>query len=369
MKRTARSYLVLAAVLVLGMSTWVLAADPETPVSNASTLSAMSKTVAYWTPERMQNAKPHPLPARPGSPPSSPATLQAPPTGAPGLVPGRSAGSSVLLSGDESVLHALAGASAVEGTTPSPGDIQALAGGYDYPPPHATYYVYSALYGTTRGLYPYKAVGRVFFTASGFNFACSGSSIGTRSVLTAGHCVSDGAGNWHSNWVFIPNYRNTKPTTANMWTAEQLWSLTGWIVSGDFAYDIGCAVTAKKGTRTLSSRVGSLGVAWNQSTTQHWAMVSYPAVSPYDGKWLVQTDASLSRADTSFTPNTLGIGTAQTAGSSGGPWIIGFTPSLTMGANNYVNGVTSYIYVGSPNEVFSPYFGDGASNLYTACTR
>ncbi len=52
-------------------------------------------------------------------------------------------------------------------------------------------------------------------------------------------------------------------------------------------------------------------------------------------------------------------------GSSGGPWLLTYAPYYT-GKSNYVNGVTSVFFpTRKKDENFTPYFGDGAKNLYT----
>jgi hypothetical protein len=93
-------------------------------------------------------------------------------------------------------------------------------------------------------------------------------------------------------------------------------------------------------------------------------MFGYPADAPYDGKWLVTTQASYSRQDTSETPNTTAIGTKQTGGCSGGPWLKNFIHGAS-GACNYANGVNSYIYTAKPLEIYSPYIDSWVkTNLY-----
>ncbi len=116
-------------------------------------------------------------------------------------MPGSPGGVSVLLSNETNDTLALTGAFEVETADDIPNEML----GYSYPPPHTTFNVPTALYGTTSTLFPYRAIGKIFYTKSdGQNYVCSGSSIGGRAVLTAGHCVSDGKGKFHTNWVFIP---------------------------------------------------------------------------------------------------------------------------------------------------------------------
>jgi hypothetical protein len=56
------------------------------------------------------------------------------------------------------------------------------------------------------------------------------------------------------------------------------------------------------------------------------------------------------------------MGCDMTRGSSGGPWIRKF--SGVAGSANYLNGNNSYRYTSHPEEMFSPYFGEGAKTLY-----
>jgi hypothetical protein len=57
--------------------------------------------------------------------------------------------------------------------------------------------------------FPIRTNGKVFFTDDGLNYVCSGTALlsGNKSVVwTAGHCVHDGASNFHTNWAFVPGY-------------------------------------------------------------------------------------------------------------------------------------------------------------------
>jgi V8-like Glu-specific endopeptidase len=49
---------------------------------------------------------------------------------------------------------------------------------------------------------PYKLTGKVFFVQEGKNYVCSASAAGNNAILTAGHCVSNGKGVYHTVSVF-----------------------------------------------------------------------------------------------------------------------------------------------------------------------
>ncbi len=346
-------FLVLALVLSVGAWSQAIAADTSV-VSHQVSQEAMQAAATYWTPERMRAAKPYPMPSLPGSPGVGPA--EAAPSGTPGAVKGGLGGTqtSALLSEDEFAALDYTGAFAADAA------VQPMANGYDYPPPHNTYNILTSLYGTTASVYPYKEVGKVFFTQNAINYVCSGSSIGGRAALTAGHCVSDGTSTWNTNTTFVPSYRNgTAPY--GTWVAFQLLTFTAWHTSAQLGRDVGFIMVTDIGGLKLSQKVGYLGFAYNYSRVQMWNMFGYPAAAPYNGAWLVTTQASYARTDTSPEPDTKGMGFSQTGGCSGGPWIKNFKHGIS-GANNYANGVNSYIYTNQPLLIYSPHFDTDVNN-------
>ena len=74
---------------------------------------------------------------------------------------------------------------------------------------------------------------------------------GNKSVVwTAGHCVNDGAGTFHTNWAFVPAYADgSRPY--GTWTARSLLTTAGWNGSGDFSYDNGAAIVNLNGGQAL----------------------------------------------------------------------------------------------------------------------
>jgi hypothetical protein len=126
---------------------------------------------------------------------------------------------------------------------------------------------------------------------------------------------------------------------------------TSWYTSGDLARDIAGAKLSKNGSgQTITSVVGYLGFAWNQSRNSAWWEIGYPAASPFDGLRMIACQASYAY-DSPFgtTPNPMGTGCDMTGGCSGGPWV------LKWGVSNWLNGVNSHRTSNKPLELFSPY--------------
>jgi hypothetical protein len=262
-----------------------------------------SEVVAYWTKDRMLAAQPYDVKLLDGPMPQSTTTVEAP-AGPPGFIAssfeGR-AGVQLPLDHPE-----------VQGALAEP---QPAVDGYSYPPPENTLPIPAGWYGS----FAIRNVGKVFFSKGGLNYVCSGSAIGNRGVLTAGHCLSEG-GVFHSNWIFVPAYKNGL-APFGVWSQFDAVVFTVWHFNGDFCRDVGAAVVFDQGGQTLAQRIGNLGFAWNQSRLLSWSSHGYPAESPWIGAIQVESNASFSVMDSpgGCTPFTNGIGTRQNGGSSGGP--------------------------------------------------
>lgn len=218
------------------------------------------------------------------------------------------------------------------------------------------------------GLYPYSALGKIFFTLGGMDYVCSGSAVGNRAVLTAGHCVSDGSGRLAVNIVFVPVYRGwlegEARYPAGRWTPAQVLVFEAWHNRRYWPRDVAALVTRPRDGRTLQQVVGALGFAVNQRReAQHYTAFGYPSQPPWNGKRLTQTSAPWSVNDTrQGTPATIGIGTLQRPGSSGGPWLVRFWPN-GGGQRNLVNGIFSHYYSSQPNAMYSPYFDSAVGHM------
>jgi V8-like Glu-specific endopeptidase len=206
--------------------------------------------------------------------------------------------------------------------------------------------------------YPTRTNGKVFFSDGGSNYVCSGTALlsGNRStVWTAGHCVHDGGGGFHTNWAFVPAYADgSRPY--GTWTARQLLTTSAWASSGDFSYDLGAAAVSPVNGAALTDVVGGRSIGFNYNRSQTYASHGYPAGSPFNGQRLWVCTSPLRYNDTSANPATMGIDCNMTGGSSGGGWIVGSS----------VYSVNSYGYRTLPNVMFGPYQGSVAQSLYNA---
>jgi V8-like Glu-specific endopeptidase len=219
------------------------------------------------------------------------------------------------------------------------------------------------------GSAPATTTGKVFFTDHlGGWWQCSASTVnsnGLNVVFTAGHCVFGTAGGelpagetWHSNWEFIPDYNNGS-APIGVWTANQLWTLTNYVNNGDFGDDMGAAVMNTNNGRHIVNVVGGQGFAWNWGANLAVDDLGYPAQPPFTGGTLEFCTGT--EYTSPFFSSTIGLACNFNGGSSGGPWLAFFN-----GTWGDVNGVNSYTDSGAPGNIFSPYFGNNAINLYNA---
>jgi V8-like Glu-specific endopeptidase len=338
--------------------------------NSSSLTSAQREMVAApraWTREEMLAAKPYPMP-QPDRLPADGYQMSVRPTGpqvsqAGGLpdtsqllISSPNTGPSSALSADEAASQEL--------LEPDP----AAAPAFTYPYPYSRWENPSARYID----YPFRTVGKVFFTKfGGGNFVCSASSIGNYAVITAGHCVSDGLGHYHSNWVFVPRYFNgTAPD--GQWTANHLWVRIAWHTGGanDWQEDIGGAVLNKLGTLKISQKVGYLGWIANAPLQQQWFSIGYPATAPFTGNRQIICATSYAKTDIIVGAfQTYGFGCDATGGASGGPVIRKFAHGIAGSAINLVNGVNSYKYTATqPQALYSPWFGSNAVSIIN-CLR
>lgn len=205
---------------------------------------------------------------------------------------------------------------------------------------------------------PRPEFGKVFFTLGGSNYVCSGTvtrSTNADVVTTAGHCLNEGPGAFATNFAFVPAYdNNSRPY--GTWVAESLFTTNEWRTSGDFNHDVGFAVMAEQGGRSIADVTGDVPIGFNMGYGLTFDAYGYPAAKPYDGQKLWRCSGVAGR-DTRGTDDHR-LPCSMTGGSSGGGWITG----------GVLNSVNSFGYRGEKDVMYGPYFGDVAQRVYATAS-
>ncbi|MET3719303.1 MULTISPECIES: hypothetical protein [unclassified Arthrobacter] len=199
-------------------------------------------------------------------------------------------------------------------------------------------------------------IGKVFFTMGAANYVCSGNAVTSQNestVATAGHCVSEGAGAFATNFTFVPAYDNGAAPYGK-WTANDLYTTPQWKEKGDIAFDTGFAVMDPLNGLNLTDVVGSSEVAFNAHRGLQYTSYGYPAAKPFNGEQLWSCAGTATPDTTHPEFGTQGIPCTMTGGSSGGPWL------LNNGAQNSIN---SYGYNNS-GVMYGPYWGAEIQSVY-----
>ncbi|WP_426190794.1 trypsin-like serine peptidase [Massilia sp. DWR3-1-1] len=349
------------------------AAPAQGPVTKTNTVSALLPNT-YWTPARFQAAKALDLPlAAPGQRHESLAAPAAaagkPQSGDPGLP-------SVEVNG--AVLNLFA---SLDPRSPSlavtEGPVTAaVTNALDVTPSAAgTFGAYftssrvfplftgaAAAYSADRA-YPYRTVGKLFFSINGAPYLCSASVIQRRVVATAGHCVHSGnlATGFYSDFVFVPAYRDgAAPFKAWNWrlvSTTYAWATGNDVVpnAADYAmieFDDQPLSTGGAAVK-LGNVTGWLGWQTNSLQQNHTSKLGYPCNLDACQKMQNVTSNGFQRTE----PNNVEYGSDARGGSSGGPWVQNFQVLQTGGGtglqtgSNRVVGITSYGYVSEAPKV------------------
>lgn len=208
-----------------------------------------------------------------------------------------------------------------------------------------------------------QTTGKVFFTLNGTDYQCSGSAVNSSNrslVLTAGHCLNDGAGNFASNFVFIPAF-DDGDRPYGTFVARELLTTAEWNANEDLNYDVGFAVVNPVDGTSLIDTVGGQGIAFNQDRGLYTYAFGYPAASPYDGQTLTWCHGA-TRNDP-LGSDSQGLRCNMTGGSSGGPWFIDYDEESGVGVLNSVNSFKYVLPILDAN-MYGPYFGAAAQDLY-----
>ena len=346
----------------------------------------------YWTPERYRNARPMPLPS------GDDALPQAMPDEAPGnrIDPMPAAGES--RSGQPPLLDApereplekrlyvpdesRSDNAGPQATAPTQQRAKTTAIPLDVGVGRAYFSSQPLVPVAADREYPYAAIGQLFFTIPGEGgFACSGTVVSPRLVLTAGHCVHSGANGeqgWFADFEFVPAYRDGVAPFSN-WKASAAFVTGPWYNgkgnvpnSADYALLEMDDQLVGGVSRRIGEVVGFLGYQTNSLNPNHAHLIGYP--SAFDnGERMHQVTAQSYRGDRRY--NTVLYGSDMNEGSSGGPWIMNFGPAAAgqTGADdparNRIIGVTSYGFQTTELQGSSTLDGNFTSLLNKGCAR
>jgi V8-like Glu-specific endopeptidase len=216
----------------------------------------------------------------------------------------------------------------------------------------------------TNTAFPYRVSGKLFFTQVGVagTFVCSASLIKRGVVVTAAHCVAKfGKSQFHTNFRFVPGYRNGLAPFGT-WTGAPIvmtsyfngttpCTTAGVVCRDDVAVlRLNAQSATYPGTATGWYGYGWNGFGFTASKLTHLTQIGYPVC--LDNGQLMERNDSHGFTNAAQVNNTI-IGSLMCGGSSGGPWLVnfGYRPALTSTTNgtapnpNIVVGTTSWGYV------------------------
>ncbi|WP_223167627.1 trypsin-like serine peptidase [Nonomuraea sp. SYSU D8015] len=213
-----------------------------------------------------------------------------------------------------------------------------------------------------------RTTGRVFMTVGGADFVCSASTVRSANrdvVITAGHCVKDGTGQWAANWTFVPGYGTRGQQPYGRYAARRMFVAEPWSREGDDDHDVAMVALATSGGRHVADVVGAQEIAFNAPRGGQAFGFGYPADPPYNGGHLVYCAGRL-KDDPYGQTRDQGLGCDMTAGSSGGPWMTSFDVVTGKGT---ITSLSSFKYSDDPRTMYGPYLGDAAKALFTTAER
>lgn len=213
--------------------------------------------------------------------------------------------------------------------------------------------------------WPNHTMGILLFDTPGGTSRCTASIVGQRLLLTAGHCVCDGAGNWYSNFRFYPATQVSNPLNPDVsWAYETAVTFKIYLESGAWCRDVAFLVMHQKDNQQIGNVYGWLGFAADQPADgQTWYIFGYPA---YLGDLLlINLSPFYQRVDLGCEPFDILVSSNHNKGSSGGPW------ALYMSDTFFANSVNSAISPSCTQQdmstaLFAPYFDASVWNAFLA---
>lgn len=218
---------------------------------------------------------------------------------------------------------------------------------------------------------PWRSTGKLYFNVAGKPYECTAAMITQGLLVTAAHCVfeygANSAAGWHTDFVFVPAQADSSRPYGS-WTASREFIPASYYKGNDTCTqrgvvcnnDIAVLAMAAQNGKLPGNVVGWYAYAWNGysyvksfggASLASITQLGYP-IALDGGLRMERTDGIGSFWTSGNLKNTV-LGSAQTGGSSGGPWLVNFgaQPSVGSGASlgnssnaNVMVGVTSWGY-------------------------
>jgi hypothetical protein len=222
---------------------------------------------------------------------------------------------------------------------------------------------------TAHGRMPASTVGKLYFSTAGGNAECTASVVasGNHSMIwTAGHCVTDGAGHWYSNFLFVPDYYNGNWPYGS-WAWKSASTPTAYFNGGNLDFDLAAiSLWPQSNGRKVADVTGSQGYKFNFGYAFYAYDFGYPYNTHPARAGITGQDLRYCVGWTWQTGNKQAIHCDMGSGASGGPWLDDLRFDRGWG---YLIGNTSHHLSASSDEERSPHFGDAAVNVYNAQTN